>query len=89
MSASIRTTAATVALVSLQLHGTFCAGSRRRVVYRLIVDGQQIGTAVATTAQAMAPWTLTIARTGIMDKGFPTRLTLIHAVERYLATGRI
>jgi hypothetical protein len=79
----------TVPLISLQLHGTFTAGSRRRVVYRLMVDGQQIGTAVATTAQAMSPWSLTIARTAVMDKGFPNRLAMIHAVERYLATGRI
>jgi hypothetical protein len=75
--------------VSMEMHGTFCSGDRRRLVYRLLVDGQQLGTAVCWTAKTMWPWGLTIAHARIVNFGFKSREDLVAAVERFVSTGRV
>jgi hypothetical protein len=75
--------------VTLTMAGTFCANDRRRIVYRLIADDQQIGTAVCWTAKTLWPWGLTIASANVVNFGFKSRDALMAAVERFVRTGRI
>lgn len=75
--------------ITTVMHGTFCSGDRRRIVYRLLADDQQIGTAVCWTAKTMWPWGLTIASASIINFGFKSREALLSAVERFVRTGRI
>jgi hypothetical protein len=81
--------AVVVPKVTMEMHGTFCGGDRRRIVYRLLVDGQQLGTAVCWTSKAMWPWGLTIAHARIVNYGFKSREDLMRAVERFVHTGSI
>jgi hypothetical protein len=75
--------------VTMEMHGTFCASDRRRIVYRVAVDGQQLGTATCWTAKTMWPWGLTIAHARVINYGFKSRDDLMAAVERFVTTGRI
>jgi hypothetical protein len=75
--------------IVMEMHGTFCSGDRRRLVYRLLVDGQQLGTAVCWTAKTMWPWGLTIAHARIINYGFKSREDLVAAVHRFVRTGSV
>src|SRR6186713_2010025 len=59
--------------VEMVMKGTFCAGDRRRIVYRLIVDGEEFGTAVCWTSKTLWPWGLTIPAANIINFGFKSR----------------
>jgi hypothetical protein len=73
--------------ITMEMYGTFCSGDRRRLVYRLFVDGKQLGTAVCWTAGTMWPWGLTIAHARIVNFGFKSRQDLMEAVEQFVLTG--
>lgn len=75
--------------VTMQLHGTFCSGDRNRVIYHLLADGQEIGTAVHWTNKSMWPWGLTIASACIINFGFKSRADLIDAAQRFVTTGAL
>lgn len=46
--------------IELEMVGRFCANDRARTVYRLVIDGREIGTAAQFDNQPTAPWTLTV-----------------------------
>jgi hypothetical protein len=75
--------------VAMVVKGTFCAGDRRRIVYRLLADDQEIGTAVCWPAKTLWPWRLTIASANIVNFGFRDKTSLTRAVERFVRTGEI
>ena len=77
-------------MTSLVMHGAYCAGGRRRIVYRVIDDGRQLGTAVCwTAASTLYPWGLTIPSAGIINYGFECRAEMMRAIEGFISTGRI
>jgi hypothetical protein len=75
--------------VTLEMQNTFCSGDRRRIVYRVLVDGQQLGTAVLWSAKTLWPWVLTIAHARIVNLGFRSREDLVEAVHHFVQTGSI
>lgn len=75
--------------VAMVMKGTFCAGDRRRIVYRLTVDDLDIGTAVCWTSKTLWPWGLSIPAANIINFGFKSREALIEAVKRFAVTGSI
>lgn len=75
--------------VTLEMHGTFCVSDRRRIVYRVLVDGQQLGTAVCWSAKTLWPWGLTIAHARVVNLGFRSRDDLVKAVHHFVQTGSV
>jgi hypothetical protein len=77
-------------MTALVMYGTYCAGGRRRIVYRVLDDGQQLGTAVCWSASnALYPWGLTIPAANVINFGFASRADMMRAVEGFVETGRI
>jgi hypothetical protein len=76
-------------MTALVMHGTFVAGNRRRIVYRVLDDGQQLGTAVCWTAfNTLYPWGLTIPTANVINFGFASRADMMRAVQGFVANGR-
>jgi hypothetical protein len=46
--------------VELELVGRFCANNRPRTVYRIVLDGREVGTAARYDNRPTAPWSLTM-----------------------------
>jgi hypothetical protein len=77
------------AVVEVMIVGTFCAGERRRVLYTILADGIEIGTAVHWTSKTLWPWGLTLPANCIVNFGFRNKAELTAAVERFVRTGEI
>lgn len=75
--------------IEVMIVGTFCAGERRRVLYTILADGIEIGTAVHWTSKTAWPWGLTLPAGCIVNFGFHSKGELIAAVERFVRTGEI
>jgi hypothetical protein len=75
--------------VEVLLVGVFCAGERHRVLYSILADGIEIGTAVHWTSKTMWPWGLTLPSGCIVNFGFRSKQDLISAVHRFVKTGEI
>lgn len=71
------------------LVGVFCAGDRRRVVYSIIADGIEIGTAMHWTSKTVWPWSVTLPAGCIVNFGFRTKQDLLEAVHRFVKTGEV
>jgi hypothetical protein len=78
-------------MTALVMHGTYCAGGRRRIVYRVLDDSQKpVGTAVCWTASnTLYPWGLTIPAANVINFGFASRADMMRAVEGFVAAGQI
>src|SRR3954465_12112281 len=46
--------------IEVSVVGCFCAGDRHRVLYSILADGVEVGTAVNWTSKTMWPWGLTL-----------------------------
>ena len=75
--------------VEVMLVGVFCAGDRRRVVYSILADGIEIGTAMHWTSKTLWPWGLTLPAGCIVNFGFRNKGDLVAAVHRFVKTGEI
>jgi hypothetical protein len=75
--------------VEVLLVGVFCSGERRRVIYTILADGIEIGTAIHWTSKTVWPWGLTLPAGCIVNFGFKTKDDLVAAVERFVRTGRL
>lgn len=69
--------------------GVFQAGDRRRVVYSILADGIEIGTAMHWTSKTIWPWGLTLPAGCIVNFGFRSKGDLVAAVHRFVKTGEI
>ena len=75
-------------VVDLELTNVFSAGGRRRTVYRVVADGQEVGTAIERDDQPLKPWRLTMPNhCGNIVKA--SREDLVATVARVLSTGAI
>ena len=75
--------------VEVLLVGTFCAGDRHRVVYSILADGIEIGTAMHWTSKTLWPWGLTLPAGCIVNFGFRNKAELTAAVNRFVRTGEV
>jgi hypothetical protein len=76
------------AAVDLELTCVFSANGRRRTVYRIVADGQEVGTAIERADQPLKPWRLTLpGHCGNIAR--PSREELVATVARVLSTGAI
>src|SRR3954470_14129414 len=75
--------------VEVFLIGVFAAGERRRVLYSILADNIEIGTAVHWTSKTAWPWGLTLPAGGIVNLGFHTKDDLTAAVRRFVKTGEV
>lgn len=80
---------AAVPKVEVFFVGTFCSGERHRLLYTILADGIEIGTAIHWTAKTQWPWGLTLPSGCIINFGFRDRSSLLKAVERFVKTGEI
>jgi hypothetical protein len=74
--------------VELILIGVFLAGDRRRTVYRIEVEGREVGTATERADKPLTPWRLTMPG-HCSNLVQPSRDELMDAVARILSTGAI
>jgi hypothetical protein len=74
--------------VELLLTGVFQAGDRRRVVYRIEVEGREVGTATEWADKPLAPWRLTLPG-HCANFVQLSRDALMEAVARIFTTGSI
>src|SRR4051812_42206914 len=72
--------------VEVLLIGVFCSGERRRVIYSILADGIEIGTAVHWTSKTVWPWGLTLPAGCIVNFGFRDKQSLTAAVRRFVRT---
>lgn len=75
--------------VEVFLIGVFSAGDRRRVLYTILADNVEIGTAVHWTSKVLYPWGLTLPAGRIINLGFRNKADLVAAVERFVRIGEI
>jgi hypothetical protein len=75
--------------IEVLLIGVFCSGERRRVLYTILADGIEIGTAIHWTSKTVWLWGLTLPAGCIVNFGFRDKQSLIRAVERFVKTGSI
>lgn len=75
--------------VTMQMRGTFCAGDRHRVLYSILADGLEIGTAIHWTSKTAWPWGLNLPAGCIVNFGFRNKGDLLRAVERFVRTGEV
>jgi hypothetical protein len=75
--------------VEVMLVGVFQAGDRRRVMYAILADGIEIGTAINWTGKARYPWGLSLPAISLVNYGFHDKADLVRAVERFVRTGEI
>ena len=74
--------------VELALIGRFSANNRPRTLYRLVIDGQEIGTAAQFDSRPSAPWSLTIPN-HCANLAQASRADVLATVHRVLTTGQI
>jgi hypothetical protein len=75
--------------IEVFLIGVFSAGERRRVLYTILADGIEIGSAVHWTSKTVWPWSLTLPAGCIVNLGFRGKADLTAAVHRFVRTGEI
>jgi hypothetical protein len=80
---------ADAAKIEVMLVGVFCAGERHRVLYSILADGVEIGTAIHWTSKTHWPWGLTLPAGCIVNFGFRNKGDLVAAVRRFVKTGGI
>jgi hypothetical protein len=85
-STSSATQAPTIKLV---MRGTFSASDRGRILYRVLLDNAEIGTAICWTKSTKIPWSLTLRDAYVVGVGYRSSKDLLAAVERFLVTGEI
>jgi hypothetical protein len=75
-------------LIDLELVGVFSANGRRRICYRIIMDGEEVGTAIERPDQTAKPWRLTMPG-ACGNLGHISRDALLATVRRVLVTGQV
>lgn len=70
--------------VELVLVGRFNANGRSRTLYRLVIDGREIGTAAQYDHRPTAPWSLTV-HGYCANLAHESRTTVLSAVQRFLS----
>jgi hypothetical protein len=73
--------------VELVLVGRFCANGRARTLYRIVIDGREIGTAAQFDNRPTAPWSLTV-RGYCANRAHESRAAVLRTV-RLLLTGQM
>jgi hypothetical protein len=74
--------------VEFALIGRFCANNRPRTLYRIVIDGREIGTAAQYDYRPSAPWSLTMP-SHCANLAHASRADVIASVHRILTTGQI